>query len=144
MRDGMPSTSSRTDRSVLVPRSLPCFCSGGPLRVSPSVTLFLPYPSSPLSPLESALTRKPGLEGGVPPAVTWSTSRPYFFARDGSKPFTQAFAAGRRQWTRREIIGTLLVTRRVSPRARPPFPAIRMGSLCFQSFLFPSPITKRK
>jgi hypothetical protein len=88
--------------------------------------------------------KKTGEGGGVPPAVTSPTSRPYFFPRDGNKPFTQSFAAGRRQWTRREIAGTLLVTRRASPRARPPFRAIWIGSQCSQCFPFPSPITKRK
>jgi hypothetical protein len=32
------------------------------------------------------------------------------------------------RWTATPITGTLLVTRRVSPRARPPSPAVRMGS----------------
>jgi hypothetical protein len=54
--------------------------------------------------------------GGYPSFVISSTSSPYSLAREDN----QAFASGPRQWTRREITGTLLVTRRVSPRAFPP------------------------
>ena len=60
----------------------------------------------------------------------------WFDGNEDSFLFYPTFAAGRRQWTRREIAGTLLVTRRVSPRARPPFPAVRMGSQCSQGFPF--------
>src|SRR5579859_1180667 len=44
-----------------------------------------------------------------------------------SEPFGQAFATGRRHWTPCEITGTLLVTRRVSPRRNPLPPAIPAG-----------------
>ena len=67
--------------------------------------------------------------GGTPHSfVTSATPRPYSLERGGGKPFGQAFAAGRRQWTGRAIAGTLLVTRRVSRRGNPPSPAVRACS----------------
>jgi hypothetical protein len=57
--------------------------------------------------------------------VTLPILLPYSFTGNAA---SDSVLATRRQWTRREIAGTLLVTRRVSRRGSPPSPAVRACS----------------
>jgi hypothetical protein len=89
--------------------------------------------------------KKRGRGEGYGSAVTSFVLRSYPFEGESSKPFSQASAIGWRRWTSREIAATLLVIRRVSPRAIPPATS-RPGGLTVRSQSLPSlsPITKRK
>jgi hypothetical protein len=163
----VPPQPARHERHVPASRTLPRFCSGRPLgpcfvRALLHSCFFSTIPfrirtsdkrahkprrirSSKTRNLKSFRIRIYKKTGeGVPLRRYSAHSEPVLLCEGRQQAIHQAFAARRRQWTRREITGTLLDTRRVSPRARPPFPAIRIGSQCSQSFPFPSPITNRK
>jgi hypothetical protein len=82
-----------------------------------------------LKPFRINTYKKPRGGGVLPDRITSSTRPPFNFARGDKPPIQPSLRnTGRRHWTPREITGTLLVTRRVSPRRNPPPPVLPAGS----------------